>query len=50
MLAGIYGATFTSKVTSGYSLGLALATAAAIACYAVGLFAAPARQTTEAPD
>jgi hypothetical protein len=48
IVAAIYGAQFTSKVTNGYSLGMALATAAALACYAIGLFAAPVRP--RAPD
>jgi len=50
IVAAIYGANFTDKVTNGYSLGMALATAAALACYAIGLFAASARQTARAPD
>jgi len=50
IVAAIYGANFTDKVTNGYSLGMALATAAALGCYAIGLFAASARQTARAPD
>jgi len=42
--AAVYGASFASKVTDADSLGMALATAVALACYAVGLFAAPARR------
>lgn len=42
--AAIYGASFASKVTDADSLGMAVATAVALACYAVGLFAAPARR------
>ena len=40
-LAAFFGSGFTDKL-SRYSLGLALATAVALACYAIGLFAAPA--------
>ena len=39
LLAVLFGAMFTHKLTNGYSLGMALATAAALACYAVGLYA-----------
>jgi hypothetical protein len=42
LLAAFFGAGFTSKLTNGYSLGMAIATAVALACYAVGLFAATA--------
>src|SRR6266581_202202 len=42
LLAAFFGSGFTDKLTDGYSLGMALATAVALACYAVGLFAAPA--------
>jgi hypothetical protein len=42
--AAVYGASFASKVTDADSLGMALATAVALVCYAVGLFAAPARR------
>jgi hypothetical protein len=45
LLAAFFGSGFTDKLTDGYSLGMALATAAALACYAVGLFAAPARRS-----
>ena len=43
-LAAFFGASFTDKLTNGYSLGMALATAAALACYTVGLYAASARR------
>ena len=32
------------KLTDGYSIGMALAFAVALACYAIGLFAASARK------
>lgn len=44
VLAAFFGSRFTDKLTDGYSLGMALATAAALACYAVGLYAASARR------
>src|SRR5215468_2057321 len=40
LLAAFFGSGFTDKLTDGYSLGMALATAVALACYAIGLFAA----------
>jgi hypothetical protein len=43
LVAAFFGSGFTSKLTDGYSLGMALATAVALACYAVGLFAASAQ-------
>jgi hypothetical protein len=43
LLAAFFGSGFTSKLTNGYSLGMAIATAVALACYAVGLFAASAQ-------
>jgi hypothetical protein len=39
-VAFYFGASFASKLTNGYSLGMAIAFAVALACYAVGLFAA----------
>lgn len=44
LLAVFFGSRFTDKLTNGYSLGMALATAAALACYAVGLYAASTRR------
>ena len=41
MLAAFFGSGFTDKLTDGYSIGMALAFAAALACYAIGLLAAP---------
>src|SRR5215831_12643315 len=35
-LSFFYDASFTEKLTDGYSLGMAIAFAAALACYAVG--------------
>ena len=43
LLAAFFGSGFTDKLTDGYSLGMALAAAVALACYAIGLFAAPGR-------
>jgi hypothetical protein len=40
VLAAFFGSGFTRKLTNGYSLGMALATAVALACYAIGLYAA----------
>jgi hypothetical protein len=42
LLAAFFGSGFTDKLTDGYSLGMAMAFAAALACYAIGLFAATA--------
>jgi hypothetical protein len=44
ILAFFFGASFADKLTDGYSLGMAIAFAAALACYAVGLFAASAHR------
>jgi hypothetical protein len=43
LLAAFFGSGFTDKLTDGYSFGMALAAAVALACYAIGLFAAPGR-------
>lgn len=43
LLAAFFGSGFTDKLTDGYSLGMALAAAVALVCYAIGLFAAPGR-------
>jgi hypothetical protein len=42
-LAFFFGASFTDKLTNGYSLGMAISFAAALACYIVGLYAASTR-------
>jgi len=42
LLAAFFGSGFTDKLTDGYSLGMGLALAVALVCYAVGLFAAGA--------
>ena len=42
-VAFFFGSSFTSKLTNGYSLGMAIAFAAALACYAIGLYAAGTR-------
>jgi hypothetical protein len=44
LLAAFFGSGFTDKLTDGYSIGMALAFAVALACYAIGLFAASARK------
>jgi hypothetical protein len=44
VLAFFFGATFTDKLTDGYSLGMAIAFAAALACYTIGLYAASAHK------
>jgi hypothetical protein len=41
ILAAVFGSGFADKLTDGYSLGMALATVGALACYAIGLYAAP---------
>jgi hypothetical protein len=43
LLAAFFGSGFTDKLTNGYSLGMAIATAVALACYAIGLYAASAQ-------
>ena len=43
-LAFFFGASFTEKLTNGYSLGMAISFAAALACYAIGLYALTARR------
>jgi hypothetical protein len=43
-LAFFFGASFTEKLTDGYSLGMAIAFAVALACYAIGLYALTARR------
>jgi hypothetical protein len=45
LLAAFFGSGFTDKLTDGYSLGMAIAFAVALACYAIGLFAATARRS-----
>ena len=43
-LAFFFGASFTEKLTNGYSLGMAISFAAALACYTIGLYALTARR------
>ena len=43
-LAFFFGASFTDKLSNGYSLGMAISFAAALACYAIGLYALTARR------
>ena len=45
ILAFFFGASFTDKLTNGYSLGMAIAFAAAVACYTIGLYAASTRRS-----
>src|SRR6516165_6794806 len=42
-LAFFFGSNFTDKLTNGYSLGMAISFAAALACYTIGLYVASAR-------
>ena len=42
--AFFFGASFTEKLTDGYSLGMAISFAAALACYAIGLYTLTARR------
>jgi hypothetical protein len=42
LVAAFFGSGFTSKLTDGYSLGMAMATAVALVCYAAGLYAVSA--------
>ena len=44
-LAFFFGASFTEKLTNGYSLGMAIAFAVALACYAIGLYVASTRRS-----
>jgi hypothetical protein len=44
LLAAFFGSGFTDKLTDGYSLGMSIAFAVALACYAIGLYAASARR------
>jgi hypothetical protein len=41
-VAFYFGASFADKLTNGYSLGMAIAFALALACYSIGLFAVSA--------
>jgi hypothetical protein len=43
-LAFFFGASFARNLTNGYSLGMAIAFAAALACYTIGLYAASTRR------
>jgi hypothetical protein len=45
LLAAFLGSGFTDKLTDGYSFGMALAFAAALVSYVIGLFAATAHRT-----
>jgi hypothetical protein len=45
LLAAFFGSGFTDKLTDGYSFGMALAFAAALVSYAIGLFAATGRRS-----
>ena len=48
LLAAFFGSSFTDKLTNGYSLGMAIAFAVALACYVIGLHAARARRGGDA--
>jgi hypothetical protein len=43
-LAFFFGASFTEKLTNGYSLGMAIAFAVALACYTIGLYTTSTRR------
>jgi hypothetical protein len=45
LLAAFFGSGFTTNLTNGYSLGMAVAFAAALACYIIGLYAASTRHS-----
>jgi hypothetical protein len=45
LLAAFFGSGFTDKLTDGYSLGMAIAFAVAVACYATGLHAVTGRHS-----
>ena len=42
--AFFFGASFTDKLSNGYSLGMAISFAAALACYAIGLYTLTGRR------
>jgi len=44
-VAFFFGATFAEKLTNGYSLGMAIAFAVALVCYAIGLYAVGTRRS-----
>ena len=44
LLAAFFVSGFTDKLTDGYSLGMAIAFAVALACYAIGVYAASTRR------
>jgi len=45
LLAAFFGSGFTGKLTDGYSLGMAIAFAVALACYVIGLYALTGRHS-----
>lgn len=45
LLAYFFGTRFADKLTNGYSLGMAISFAVALACYAIGLYTARTRCT-----
>ena len=45
LLAAFFGSGFTDKLTDGYSLGMAIAFAVALACYTVGLYTLTSRRS-----
>jgi ACR3 family arsenite efflux pump ArsB len=44
LVAAFFGSGFTDKLTDGYSLGMAIAFAVALACYAIGVYATSTRR------
>ena len=44
-LAFSFGASYADKLTNGYSLGMAISFAVALACYTIGLYAASTRRS-----
>ena len=45
LVAFFFGSSYTDKLTNGYSLGMAIAFAVALTCYAIGLYAASTRRS-----
>jgi hypothetical protein len=44
LVAFFFGSSYTDKLTNGYSLGMAIAFAVALTCYALGLYATSTRR------
>ena len=45
LVAYFFGTRFADKLTNGYSLAMAISCAAALACYAIGLYTASTRRS-----